>query len=138
MVSSRHSEESFPAGTDVDKLLNTFRRLMWERVGIVREGEGLRLALRRIKGWEKSLRDHGRTRRDWEIQNMVTVGRLVATAAVQRRHSIGAHFRSDEVSSKRPGQARHIQLASVPALLPLKTALATHPRKKAESFMATN
>ncbi len=124
MVSSRHSDQSFREGTDVDKLLNTFRRLMWDKVGIVREGDGLRCALRRIKGWEKSLRDHGRTRRDWEIQNMVTVGRLVATAAVQRRQSIGAHYRSDEASAKRHGQNRHIRLAAVPALLPLKTALA--------------
>jgi L-aspartate oxidase len=41
---------------------------------------------------------------------MVTVGHLVATAALQREHSLGAHFRSDFPEEFSAGWDRHIQL----------------------------
>jgi L-aspartate oxidase len=97
---------------DMDKLLNMLRRLMWEKVGIIRNREDLLVAMTRIREWEESLRDLCGTRRDWEIQNMMTVGRLVATAAFQRDHSIGAHFRSDEPEGRPAGWDRHIQLSA--------------------------
>jgi len=97
---------------DMDKLLNTLRRLMWERVGIIRNREGLQSAIAQITEWDEQLKAKCRTRRDWEIQNMATVGRLVATAALQRGHSIGAHFRSDGPEKCPPGWDRHIQLSA--------------------------
>ena len=96
----------------MDKLLNTLRRLMWERVGIIRNREGLQSAIVQITEWDEQLKAKCRTRRDWEIQNMATVGRLVATAALQRSHSIGAHFRSDGPEKCPPGWDRHIQLSA--------------------------
>jgi L-aspartate oxidase len=97
---------------DMDKLLNTFRRLMWEKVGIIRNREDLLAAITRIKEWEQDVRDLCGTRRDWEIHNMMTVGRLVATAALQRDHSIGAHFRSDVPEGRPSGWDRHVQLSA--------------------------
>jgi len=97
---------------DIDKVLNTFRRLMWEKVGIIRNREDLLAAITRIKEWEQDVRDFCGTRRDFEIHNMMTVGRLVATAALQRDHSIGAHFRSDAPEGLPPGWDRHIQLST--------------------------
>lgn len=97
---------------DMDKLLNTFRRLMWEKVGIIRNREDLLAAIARIKEWEQDVGDLCGTRRDWEIHNMMTVGRLVATAALQRDHSIGAHFRSDVPEGRTPGWDRHVQLSA--------------------------
>ena len=52
----------------------------------------------------------GEARRELEIQNMVTVGRLVATAALHREHSLGAHFRSDFPEEFSPGWDRHIRI----------------------------
>ena len=98
---------------DMDKLLNSLRRLMWEKVGIVRNREGLLSALSQMTEWEDRLRARSRTRREREIENMITVGRLVAAAALRRNHSIGAHFRSDQPDKPTAAGVRHIQLSTV-------------------------
>jgi L-aspartate oxidase len=94
---------------DVEKLLNSVRRLMWEKVGIIRNKQGLFSALAQLEKWQERLRDRCRTRRELEVQNMVTVGHLVATAALQREHSLGAHFRSDHPEEFASGWDRHTQ-----------------------------
>jgi L-aspartate oxidase len=66
------------------------RGLMWNSVGLVRTGRGLREALARLETLAAELaRASGATR------SLVTVARLVATAALARRESRGAHFRAD-------------------------------------------
>ena len=95
----------------MEKLLNSLRRLMWEKVGIIRNREGLLSALAQLEKWEERLKGRCQARRELEIQNMVTVGRLVATAALQRGHSLGAHFRSDFPEELVAGWDRHIQLS---------------------------
>jgi L-aspartate oxidase len=95
--------------TDLDKLLNSLRRLMWDKAGIIRNGQGLVAAIEQIRDWQERL-TNCRNRREWEIHNMMTVGHLVATAALERSSSIGAHFRSDASEQHPPGWQRHIQL----------------------------
>jgi L-aspartate oxidase len=65
------------------------RRLMWERVGILRTRQSLTRALREFEQIERarSLRAPSR--------NFVTVAMLVARAALWREESRGAHFRYD-------------------------------------------
>jgi L-aspartate oxidase len=65
------------------------RRLMWERVGILRTRQSLTRALRELEQIERarSLRAPSR--------NFVTVALLVARAALWREESRGAHFRYD-------------------------------------------
>jgi L-aspartate oxidase len=94
----------------MEKLLNSLRRLMWAKVGIIRNRDGLLAALAQLAKWEERLKGRCQTRRELEIQNMVTVGHLVATAALQREHSLGAHFRSDFPEEFSAGWDRHIQL----------------------------
>ena len=66
------------------------RGLMWDAVGLVRAGEGLREALARLEALDaRPLSPMGSSR------NQVTVARLVATAALARPESRGAHFRAD-------------------------------------------
>ena len=95
----------------MEKLLNSLRRLMWAKVGIIRNREGLQSAIAQLEKWEERLKGRCQTRRELEIQNMVTVGRLVAMAALQRAHSLGAHFRSD-FPEELSGWDRHIQLSA--------------------------
>jgi L-aspartate oxidase len=59
------------------------RELMWRQVGLFRSGEGLRLALDQI----------GAPAADEDT--CVTVGRLIARAALAREESRGGHFRLD-------------------------------------------
>jgi L-aspartate oxidase len=65
------------------------RRLMWERVGILRSRQSLTRALRELEQIERarSLRAPSR--------NFVTVALLVSRAALWREESRGAHFRHD-------------------------------------------
>ncbi|MBI3809530.1 MAG: L-aspartate oxidase [Nitrospirae bacterium] len=97
---------------DMEKLLNSLRRLMWAKVGIIRNRDGLLSGLAQLEKWEERLKGRCQTRRALEIQNMVTVGRLVAMAALQRAHSLGAHFRSDFPEELSAGWDRHIQLSA--------------------------
>jgi len=98
---------------DMEKILNSFRRLMWENVGIIRSGEGLRTAISRVAEWDAQVKNWCRTRREWEIWNMITAGRLIAVAALHRTHSVGAHFRSDHTGERPVEWEQHIQLEAV-------------------------
>ena len=109
-VAADEAEDDRGDRLDMEKLLNSLRRLMWEKVGIIRSKQGLLSALTQLEKWEERLKDRCRTRRELEVRNMVTVGHLVATAALQREHSLGAHFRSDHPEEFASGWDRHIQL----------------------------
>jgi succinate dehydrogenase/fumarate reductase flavoprotein subunit len=62
---------------------------MWDAVGLVRTGSGLRAALDRLDTLATELGEAGPT------ADLVTVARLVATAALHRTESRGAHYRAD-------------------------------------------
>jgi L-aspartate oxidase len=64
------------------------KRAMWERVGILRDADSLRRALREFEQIERA--NLGTSSR-----NFVTLAKLVATAALWREESRGGHFRTD-------------------------------------------
>jgi L-aspartate oxidase len=75
-------------------------RLMWNDVGVFRDSEGLRRALAVLEpAWQEldaTLRA-GRIldSQDWRTASLVTVGRLIARAALRREESRGGHYRGD-------------------------------------------
>jgi L-aspartate oxidase len=74
--------------------LESLQRLMWERVGIVRDADGLAEAAAVLAAWEAA----GRApvdRAAHELANLVTCARLVANAALTREESRGVHYRRD-------------------------------------------
>jgi L-aspartate oxidase len=64
------------------------KRLMWERVGIIRSREGMGRALREFD-------QIGRAPLAPQSRNFLTVATLIAHSALWREESRGAHFRSD-------------------------------------------
>jgi L-aspartate oxidase len=92
---------------DLEETRTSLRRLMWERVGIIRCNESLTEARDGLSQWEHVLRAECATRRALEVKNMLTVACAVTYAALERKGSIGAHYRSD---APQPGQGwqRHI------------------------------
>jgi L-aspartate oxidase len=68
--------------------------LMWDKVGIVRDGAGLSEATATLGAWEGAL-PAPNDRASHELCNMVVAGRLMAHAALLREESRGAHYRSD-------------------------------------------
>ncbi|HEX4963656.1 MAG TPA: L-aspartate oxidase [Thermoanaerobaculia bacterium] len=72
------------------ELIESIRRLMWEKVGVVRDAAGLTFALEEL---DRLAARHPQAA--GEARNLLWVGRLVAAAALARRESRGGHYRSD-------------------------------------------
>jgi aspartate oxidase len=83
---------------------------MWERAGLVREAAGLREVLASAAPWERTADAMAPSREVGELRNLLCVGQLVATSAMVRRESRGAHFRSDYPWTD-PAQARRIRVS---------------------------
>jgi len=93
--------------------LEDLRDLMWNRVGLVRDEPGLSEARNTLSAWQYSL-PKPRTTAEFELSNMILIGRLMAIAARQRRESRGGHWRSDFPMSD-PSWECHIVLSGAAA-----------------------
>jgi L-aspartate oxidase len=80
------------------------RALMWDKAGLVRTGDGLREALAGIEALSASIPPGA-----VEARSVAAVSRLLATAALARPESRGAHFRADH-PLKDPAWRRRILL----------------------------
>jgi fumarate reductase flavoprotein subunit len=90
---------------DLEALRERLYETMWQKVGIVRDAASLESALAELGGIEAelaagSLADMDRafnlTWHDWlNLASLTQVSRVIATAALARRDSRGAHYRSD-------------------------------------------
>jgi len=67
------------------------QHLMWDKVGIYRDSEGLREALDQLKRWKST----GNSVEDRETANLLALARVMTTAALAREESRGAHYRKD-------------------------------------------
>ena len=78
------------------------KRIMWDRVGIIRERDSL---VRALKEFDQIASGNLST----SSRNFVTLARLVATAALWREESRGGHYRSDFPSAQDAWQRHSIQ-----------------------------
>jgi L-aspartate oxidase len=75
--------------------------LMWQDVGLFRDAGALAAAVRRLEAaWQHSFaraeaHADALSAEDWRVLSLVTVGRLIARAALRREESRGGHFRLD-------------------------------------------
>jgi succinate dehydrogenase / fumarate reductase flavoprotein subunit/fumarate reductase flavoprotein subunit len=91
-------------GPDLYRLQRELRTVMWEKVGLVRDGDGLRAAVSEIDRIADAL-EHvaiaggpafNMAWQDWlNLMNQAEVARLIALSALARRESRGAHYRVD-------------------------------------------
>ncbi|OGO20161.1 MAG: L-aspartate oxidase [Chloroflexi bacterium RBG_16_50_9] len=86
--------------------LSALQQLHWDKVGIIRNREGLTEAANTLAAWQKTL-SHPADRPSYELSNLIATGRLVTEAALLREESRGAHFRTDFPQSL-PQWQRHI------------------------------
>ncbi|MBI2159901.1 MAG: FAD-binding protein [Candidatus Rokubacteria bacterium] len=93
-----------PATGDLYDLQRELRDVMWEKVGLVRDGDGLREALAAIDRIAARLEGVGvpggaafnLAWQDWlNVVNQTAVARLIALSALERCESRGAHWRRD-------------------------------------------
>ena len=99
------------------------RRLMWEKIGLVRTREGLAGALAELTALERAA-----TR--GPARNLALVARLVATAALARPESRGAHFRADHPATDAAWR-RRILLTPAGDVVRLSTAPVPAPHGEA-------
>jgi L-aspartate oxidase len=94
---------------DVTDLTNSLRSLMVRNMGIVRDRRRMREAKRDVEFWCRYvLTREFDARAGWELQNLLTVARLMIDAALAREESRGTHFRSDFSSRDDAGWKRHV------------------------------
>jgi L-aspartate oxidase len=90
------------------ELTMAVRRLMWEKVGLVREENGLIDALAEL---DRLADRHPNA--SGEARNLLAVARLVTAAALARQESRGGHFRSD-LPVPDPAWERRLFLTAAP------------------------
>ena len=94
---------------DVSDIRNALKSLMWRKAGVVRNGEQLREALIDIERWSHYVFGlQFPSSSGWELQNMLTVARLIVRNAGVREESRGSHQRKDfPEMSPRGGQTHY-------------------------------
>lgn len=97
---------------DFEEVRTSLRRLMWEKVGIIRCGASLNEAIEKLSEWKYIIEMDFDTRRGLELKNMLTVGFLITRSALERKGSVGAHYRSD-FKERGENWQRHISVVKL-------------------------
>lgn len=94
---------------DIHGLLDRLMDIMWQDVGIMRSGDGLRRGIKEVaelkaEFLETGLPNHDRvfnlTWHDWlNFRSLIEISEVIAMAALHRENSRGAHFREDFLES---------------------------------------
>jgi L-aspartate oxidase len=79
---------------EAEQVISQIQRLMWQNVGIVREGKKLRETVPHLEDIRDGL-PAGSCRRCCEARNIADTALLIARAALARLESRGAHYRMD-------------------------------------------
>ncbi|MEP6558652.1 MAG: FAD-binding protein, partial [Burkholderiales bacterium] len=92
-------------GGDLEPIREALFDCMWQDVGILRDAAGLERALQRLDELDAQLartgvvdgdRGFNLSWHDWlNLQSLIAVSRVIATSALAREDSRGAHFRED-------------------------------------------
>jgi L-aspartate oxidase len=108
--------ETMPDGLNQPKIkkptLAALQRLMWHQVGLVRDEAGLTATRTELAAWEAASCEPI-TPAEHELNNMILIGKLMATAALERCESRGSHCRSDFPNTD-PGWRKHIVVSKAP------------------------
>ncbi len=99
------------AGTlDVADITNSLRSVMVRHMGIIRDCAGLEEAQHDVAFWCRYVLARTFTDRPgWELQNLLTIARLMIHAALTRAESRGVHFRADFPTRDDATSQRHFE-----------------------------
>lgn len=103
-----YAKEDSETSSTVADIRSELKRLMWDKAGIVRNKKDLSFALKKLREWDSSMKDHEPGRSVFELKNMITSAMLITRSALRRQGSVGAHFRSDFPSKGKNWRKRTI------------------------------
>ena len=93
------------AGGDIAGLRDDLAQTMWDDIGIMRDKAGIRAGLEKLRQHEAALEGIGvadgnrafnLTWHDWlNLKSLISISKVIGTAALAREDSRGAHFRED-------------------------------------------
>ncbi|WP_438352549.1 L-aspartate oxidase [Microbacterium sp. CJ88] len=113
------AEGPFASGEQVPEFSRrALQQLMWADAGLVRDAHGLEHAASVLASWRAAER-HPVTEAEFEDENLLVVAAQLVDAALARRESVGAHFRSDSPdAAPAPVAAPTVDAAAAAALEP--------------------
>jgi L-aspartate oxidase len=121
------------ARIDVRDLRESLRALLWRRLGITRDAEGLREAANRVDHWSRYILPlEFDDVSGWTMQNMLIVARLMIAAAIARQESRGVHYRRD-FPHPDPAMNHHISLT-----IPRVAAVDRHGSNTSQDALKTD
>jgi L-aspartate oxidase len=94
---------------DVTDITNSLRSLMVRNMGVIRDAAGLQEAEEDVAFWCRYvLPREFDSRPGWELQNLLTIARLMIHSARERQESRGVHFRGDFSKPDDSNWRRHV------------------------------
>ncbi|MBU4510629.1 L-aspartate oxidase [bacterium] len=82
-------------GFEPNQITKELQKLMWDKVGIIRNSSDLKKAQQKISEWKFILKSELKTAEDFELANLIILADLITNSALQREESRGAHYRKD-------------------------------------------
>jgi len=83
------------SSSEVKQLKRSIKKLMWDKVGIIRQEDNLQEALRQIEHWEKETHILCFEPEWIDLKSMLKTSWLTVKMALSRKESRGAHFRKE-------------------------------------------
>ena len=99
-IDKYENEEVFDE-IDVVGLKKQLQDIMWDYVGILRSEKSLSIAIEKLTELKEKFARKSKciSRAEYEFRNMLTVAMLIATSALNRKESRGAHYRLDYLNT---------------------------------------
>jgi L-aspartate oxidase len=96
---------------DLADIRNSVRSLMWRAAGVQRHRDRLEEALHDLQRYCGYVLSHDLDSVEaWELQNILTVGLMMSTAALERTESRGVHLRTDHPAIDNAHWRQHLTL----------------------------
>jgi L-aspartate oxidase len=85
------------ADYDISSLKQNLKTIMWDKVGIIRDEEGLKKAKEEVESLSDGFKRNKKclNQDEYEYRNMLTAAALIIESALGRKESRGAHSRAD-------------------------------------------
>ncbi|MBU4562152.1 L-aspartate oxidase [bacterium] len=80
---------------DPKQITKELQKLMWDKVGIIRNSSDLKKARQKISEWKFIFKSKLKTTEDFELANLIILADLITNSALQREESRGVHYRKD-------------------------------------------